>query len=423
MAERRGDESQVPLLLRVGVGTVWVYEGLVGKLLRPNPELVALLARAFPIPGEPAALLRALGAFEFLMSLLLFRGWMVRSVAAVQCGLLVAFSLLVGVTAPQSLLSATGTISSNAALFAAGVCLLVLGGGRDASPPSPRQIRAIPLILRFGLAPVWLHYGILLAWRSSDPAAVEIVARTGMVPGHIPTFLTCLGFLEVALGLTILLGLWVQGLAVLQVGLLTIFTLVVGRTSPAYLSDALGGLSKNLGLIGTALALYRVGGGPWALDAWLGWNATWRRWALLLTLERSLVTKVGVAEIYRVQCQAPADHEADGLLCKLQLDEADQEEDLRSLIRRHGGRPLPLAGLARGPAWVLGCITVILGPRASLGVDVWLEEHGLRLYARASRLLPPEEGITARALQAMQDRDAQHARLLRDHLRARSRKR
>ena len=104
---------------------------------------------------------------------------------------------------------------------------------------------------------------------------------------------------------------------------------------------------------------------------------------------------------------------------KLQRDETNQGDDLASLIRRHGGRLLPVAGLTRGLAWVLGCLTVILGARASLGVDVWLEEHGLHLYARAGRLLPPEEGITARALQAMQDREAQHVRLLRDHLRAR----
>jgi demethoxyubiquinone hydroxylase (CLK1/Coq7/Cat5 family) len=185
----------------------------------------------------------------------------------------------------------------------------------------------------------------------------------------------------------------------------------------------LGGLSKNLGLIGTALALYRADIGPWALDAWLARNATWRRWALLAALQRSLLTKLGAAEIYRVQSQAPVDLEADGLLHKLQLDEANQADDLGSLIRRHGGRPLPVAGLSRGLAWTLGCLTVILGTRASLGVDLWLEEHGHRLYAQAYRLLPPEEGITARALQAMQDREAQHIRLLRDHLRARSRRR
>lgn len=422
MAERRGDESQVPLLLRVGIGAVWVYEGLVGKLLRPNPVLAALLARALALPGDPAALLRGLGAFECVLGLLLLRGWLVRSTAAVQCGLLLAFSLLDGVAAPQSLLSPMGAISKNAALFAAGLSLILLGDGREASPHSSRRLGAIPLILRLGLGPVWLCHGFLLAGRSPDSAAVEIVARTGLVPGHIPTFLTCLGLLEMALGLAILAGLWVQGLAVLQVGLLTLFTLVAGRT-PAYLSDALGGLSKNLGLIGTALALYRAGGGPWALDAWLARNATWRRWALLATLQRCLFTKVGAAEIYRVQSQAPADLEADGLLSKLQLDEANQGDDLCSLIRRHGGRPLPAAWLTRGLAWILGCLTVILGARASVGMDLWLEEHGLRSYAQAGRLLPPEEGITARALQAMQDRDALHIRLLRDHLRTLSRKR
>ncbi|HSB80013.1 MAG TPA: DoxX-like family protein [Candidatus Methylomirabilis sp.] len=423
MAERRVDESQVPLLLRVGVGAVWVYEGLIGTLLKPDPDLVALLARVLLLPGDPAALLRVLGALELVLGLLLFRGWMVRSVAAVQCGLLVAFSLLAGVIGPQSLLLSMGAISKNAALFAAGLCLLLLAGGRDAFPPSPRQVRLIPPLLRLGLGLVWLCHGMLLAGRSPYPAAIEIVARTGLVPGHIPAFLTWLGILEMALGVTILLGLWVQGLAVLQVGLLTIFTMVAGRTSPAYLPDALGGLSKNLGLIGTALALYRVGGGAFALDAWFARNPTWRRWSLLATLQRSLATKIGAAEVYRMQCQAPVDHESDGLLYKLQLDEANQGDDLRSLIRRHGGRPLPVAGLMRGLAWVLGCLTVILGARISLGVDVWLEEQGLRLYARAGRLLPPEEGITVRALQAMQDRDAQHVRLLRDHLRARSRKR
>ena len=419
MVERRWDEAQVLLLLRVGVGAVWVYEGLVGKLLTPNPELLTLLTRALPLSGDPAAVLRALGVFELLLGLLLFRGWMVRSVAGVQCGLLISVSLLVGMVAPQSLLSPTGAISKNAALFAAGLCLMLLGRDRDSFLRSLQPDRAVPLILRFGLGIVWLYQGILLVGRSPDPIAVEIVVHTGLVRSHIPAFLTWLGMLEIALGLAVLAGLWVQRLAVLQVGLLTVFTAVVGRTSPAFLSDALGGLSKNLGLIGAALALYRVGSGPWALDAWLGRNGVWRCWLLLATLQRTRLTKIGAAEIYRVQCQAPADPEVDGLLHKLQQDEANQGDDLASLIRRHGGRLLPVAGLARGLAWALGCLTVILGARASLGVDMWLEEHGLHLYARATRLLPPEEGITARALQAMQDREAQHVRLLRDHLRAR----
>ena len=300
MAERRWDEAQVLLLLRVGVGAVWVYEGLVGKLLTPNPELLTLLTRVLPLSGDPAAVLRALGVFELLLGLLLFRGWMVRSVAGVQCGLLISVSLLVGVVAPQSLLSPTGAISKNAALFAAGLCLLLLGRGRDSSLRSLQPDRAVPLILRFGLGIVWLYQGILLAGRTPDPIAVEIVVHTGLVRSHIPAFLMWLGLLEIALGLAVLAGLWVQRLAVLQVGLLTVFTAVVGRTSPDFLSDALGGLSKNLGLIGAALALYRVGSGHWALDAWLGRNGVWRCWLLLATLQRTRLTKIGAAEIYRV---------------------------------------------------------------------------------------------------------------------------
>ncbi|HSB68069.1 MAG TPA: DoxX-like family protein [Candidatus Methylomirabilis sp.] len=419
MVERRGEESQVPLLLRVGLGAVWVCEGLVGNLLGPGPELVAVLTRTLPLPGNPAVLIRALGAFELLLGLLLLLGWMVRPVASVQCGLLVAFSLLVSASTPPALVSPAGAISKNAALFAAGLCLVLLGGGRGGSPGSSRRLRAVPVILRLGLGLVWLSHGILLAGRFPQPTAAEFVARTGVTPGQLSVFLAWLGILEAALGLMILAGCCVRGLAVLQVGLLTAFTLVVGRTSPAILTDALGDLSKNLGLIGAALALYRVGGGPFALDAWLGRSPAWQRFALLATLQRSLAAKVGTAEVYRVQSQAPADPEADGLLQKLRLDEANGGGDVASLIRRQGGRPLPVAGLTRGLAWVLGCLTVILGMRVSFGVDVWLEEHGLRLYERAGRLLPPEDGITARALQAMRDREAQHVRLLRDHLRAR----
>lgn len=144
----------------------------------------------------------------------------------------------------------------------------------------------------------------------------------------------------------------------------------------------------------------------------------WRRWRLLATLHWNLVTEIGAVEVYRVQAQAAGDPNVNGLLQKLGLDEANHGEDLVLLIRRHGGRPPPVAGLTRGLCWILGCLTVILGTRAALRFDLWLEERGVRLYAQAMSLLPPEEEITARALQAMQTQERQHVRLLRDHLRA-----
>ena len=418
MDVRRQEEGQVPLLLRIGVGAVWVYEGLVPKLLAPNPELLALIARWQPFPGDPSAFLKAAGTFEILLGLLLMRGWMVRSVAAVQCGLLTVFTAGVALVMPAALAHPTGAASKNVPLLAASVCLVLLGGGRDAPAGTSWRVRAVPVILRLGLGLMWAYEGLLPKWVLPSPAEIEIVARTGLVPFHIPTFLRLLGMAEAALGLTILAGLWVRGLAVLQVGLLTVFTAIIGWTSPVYLADPLGSLSKNLGLLGGALALYRTGGGSFALDAWLARCATWRRWRLLASLQWSLAIETGAARVYRIQMQAATEPTMRGLLEKLELDEANHGDDLASLIRRHGGRPLPVAPLCRGLAWIIGCVTVVLGTRAALRLDLWLEEHGAALYPWSASLLPPEAGITARALQAMQNQEAQHIRMLRDHLRA-----
>jgi uncharacterized membrane protein YphA (DoxX/SURF4 family)/demethoxyubiquinone hydroxylase (CLK1/Coq7/Cat5 family) len=418
MDARRPEDAQVPLLLRVGVGAVWIYEGLVPKLLAPSPTLLDLAARWQPFPGAPAAFVRAAGAVEILLGILLIRGWMVRSVAAVQCGLLLLFTAGLGVVMPQSLVHPMGAASKNVTLFAACLCLALLGRDRDARGRAAWADRAVPLILRAGLAFLWIYEGILPKWVFSGPAGIEIVARTGLVPLHIPLFLKLLGLAEAALGFTILAGLWVRGLAVLQVGLLTAFTAIIGWTSPGTLVDPLGGLSKNLGVLGAVLALYRTGGGPFTLDAWLERSPGWRRWRLLASLQWNRWMEIGAVEVYRVQAQAATDGNAHGLLEKLALDEAHHAQDLGSLIRRHSGRPIRLERLCRGAAWVLGCLTVICGPRASLHFDLWMEEHGSSLYACSVRLLPPEAGITARALLGMQNQEAQHIRLLRDHLRA-----
>ncbi len=418
METRRQEEGQVPLLLRVGVGAVWVYEGLVPKLLVPNPELLALVARWQPLPGDPAATLKALGVFEILVGLLLIRGWMVRSVAAVQCGMLALFTVGIAVAMPQRLVYPTGAASKNVALLATGLCLVLLGSGRDALMRASWRDRAVPLVLRLGLGFMWIYEGILPKWLLPSPAEIEIVARTGLVSFHLQTFLMLLGLAEATLGLAILAGLWIRGLAVLQVMLLSAFTAIIGWTSPGYLADALGSLSKNLGLMGGALALYRTGGGPFALDAWLARNATWRRWRLLASLQWNLAIEIGAGEAYRVQARAAPDPNTHALLEKLGVDEANHHDDLAALIRRHGGRPVPVASLCRGLGWTLGCLTALLGARACLRLDLWLEERGTHLYHWSASLLPPGAGITARALQAMQNQEAEHIRLLRDHLRA-----
>lgn len=418
MAVRRREDEQIPLLLRVGLGVVWVYEGLVPKLLAPSPDLLSLVARIQPLPGPPGAFLRAAGVFEILLGLLLIRGWMVRSVAAVQCALLVVITIGIGVAVPHALIHPAGAASKNVALLAVSLCLVILGSGRDDPARTSWRDRAVPLILRLGLGFMWVYEGLVPKWLFPSPAVIEIVARTGLVPFHIPGFLKLLGVAEAALGFTILAGLCVRGLAGLQAGLLGAFAAIVGWTSPAYLTDPLGSLSKNLGLLGGALALYRTGGGPWAVEAWLAPSPTWRRWLLLASLQWNRLIEIAAAQVYRVQARASADPNTHGLLEKLALDEVNHGQDLAFLIRRHGGRPVPVAPMCRALGWIVGCLTIILGTRASLRLDLWLEERGTSLYPWSAGLLPPEAGITARSLLAMQNQEAQHAYLLRDHLRA-----
>ncbi|HSB69828.1 MAG TPA: demethoxyubiquinone hydroxylase family protein [Candidatus Methylomirabilis sp.] len=408
------DEAQVPLLLRVGLGAAWVYEGLVPHLLGRSPGSLALFGRGSALLWGDGNLPLAIDGFKVLLGLCLLFGWVIPWAAALQCGLLIVSTAGIAVAAPHLLVYPTGAISKALVLFAAGLCLGILGGGESAG-----AVRLVPLLLRVGLGLMWLYEGLVPKWFWPSPAEVEIVARTGLIPFHIPLFLRLLGVVESAVGLTVLAGLWTRGTAVLQVGLLGAFTAIVGWTSVAYLADPLGTLSRNLALVGSALALYHTGSGPVSLDRWLAGSATWQRWLLQTALQGNRALAIGAAEAYRVHSQAATDPLTQELFQKLALDEVHRGEDLGSLVRRHGGRPLPVGALCKGVAWILGCATAVSGTRVSLSFDLWLEERRGSLYARCARLLPPEEGITARALQAMQNQEALHVRLLRDHLRAR----
>ncbi len=411
------DESQVALLLRVGVGTVWLYEGLVGNILAPDPSFLRLIA-AWPwIPAPPELILGIAGACETLLGLLLIRGWMVRPLAIIQGVVLVLSTAWLGVVMPQARMAPLGGWSKNGALIAADLCLALVGTGGRRSDRF-RSAWLIPLILRLGLGWVWIYEGLVPKWLAPALGEIQVVARSGLVAAHIPSFLKLLGVAEAGVGLTLLAGLWVRELAVLQAGLLSAFTAVIAWSSPHYLVDPLGGLVKNVALLGCVLVLYRTGGGAYALDGWLSQSVAWRRSRLGVLLQWNRLIGTAAAEIFGVQAQAAMDSSSHALLEKLALDEEHHVADLTSLLRRHGGRPAPLVGVARGIAWTLGCITVIFGMRVSLRFDLWMEEQRSSLYGRCVDLLPPEAGITARALLGMQNQEALHIRLLRDHVRA-----
>ncbi len=119
-----------------------------------------------------------------------------------------------------------------------------------------RSVRLIPLILRTGLGFVWTYEGLVPKFLFSPSQAVEIVARSHLVPFHSHAFVLGLGVVEVILGLALWAGVCVKWVSAVQLALLIVFTAALAVTSPALLADPLGGVSKNVGLMAATLCLF-----------------------------------------------------------------------------------------------------------------------------------------------------------------------
>ena len=407
-------ESPIAALLRVALGALWIYDGVVFKLLALNVGLSSS-APAWPLFSWSHLIqLRVEGGLEALLGLLLLRGWLVRAAAAVQGLLLLVLSAEYGLVAPAALLHPLGVVSTNLVLLSAS---LALAAGPAAAAGRSAQDERLAFMLRLGLGLMWLYEGPVLKWLLAMPLEADLFARSGFVPAHAAAFVRGLGVVEGVLGLTVLAGLWVRRLAVLQVGLLAILTLLLGWTAPRQALDLPGGLSRHLAVIGCALVLYETGAGAYSLDQILARNARWRRRELVALLTWGWLCRLALIEVYRVQQSAAPDADVHAVLLKIEADERNQTRDLLALLQRHGARPLPVTGVAQGVGWLLGCLTVLPGSRVALAFDLWAEGRGLALYPDAANLVPPDEAITARALQAMEAQEAGHQQALRQALR------
>jgi len=349
-----------------------------------------------------------------VVGLLLLGGRLVRLPAAAQCLLLSLLTFEYVLVVPGALARPLGVVSTNLVLFAASLALALIPTGRR---ESAAQEARLALILRLGLGLMWLYEGLVLKWLLPTPPEVELLARSGLVPAQVPAFVHALGVVETVLGLSVLAGLWVRRLAVLQVGLLAILTLLLGWRPPTEVLDLPGGLSRHLAVIGCALVLYETGAGDYSLDRLIARSPGWRHRQLVALLTWGWLFRVGLIEVYRVQQSAAPDADLQAVLLKIEGDERHHTRDLQALLERHGARPLPMAGILRGIGWLIGCLTVLPGPRVALRFDLWAERRGLALYPEAAGLVPTDDGITARALQAMEGPEAAHQQLLQQSLR------
>jgi uncharacterized membrane protein YphA (DoxX/SURF4 family) len=411
---RRTGRPEAPalFLLRIGLGGLAVYDGLVFKLLAVGLHL----APALGWPGldlPPTVQSRLVGAVEVALGLLLLSGTLVRTAAGLHGLLVVGLTIEAAQAMADAFTRPLGAVPRNLVLAAASFGLAVVPAGRwDAG----RQDRALAVVLRAGLGLMWLYEGLLVKWLPAVPVETELLTRAPVVPvEQALAFVRTLGVVEALLGLTVLVGFRVRELAVLQVGLLGAVGALIGWASPTALLGAPGGLSRHLAVMGCALLLYHLGAGALSVDGWMTASPAARRYRLLAALRGAWRLKVAMAQAYEVQVRAvPPD--VSGLLQQIEREERRHRDDLASLIERHGGRRLPARALPGAVGWLAGCLTAVAGARLVLLLDLWAKTRALMLYGRAERLVPPDEGLTDRALQAMQGRESAHEQLFRDSL-------
>jgi hypothetical protein len=115
-------------LARWSLGLVWIYEGLVPKILFPgaHPEQTALVANSLFCFASPSLTLAILGAAQVVLGLLLLAEWRDRELAAVATLWMAALIVLVAAGRPLMLTDPFGALAKDLCLIACAAVLWVL---------------------------------------------------------------------------------------------------------------------------------------------------------------------------------------------------------------------------------------------------------------------------------------------------------
>lgn len=128
------------VLARTALGLIWVYEGLVPKLLFTTPQEVDLVARSGAYWPTPMATLAALGVCEILGGLWLLSGRAEKSAATLSFALVAILGPVCAVLEPSILYHPFGGLSKNLSLLACAAVVWLL-----AEKPVPRSDKPHPV--------------------------------------------------------------------------------------------------------------------------------------------------------------------------------------------------------------------------------------------------------------------------------------
>ncbi|WP_315809052.1 DoxX-like family protein [Pseudomonas sp. C9-3] len=125
-------------IARLALGLVFLYHGLVPKLLFLSPDEVRMIeAHGWSLSTQRIAEVAGAAEIVLALAILLLRRsrWPLWLAAAALVGLLVDVALF----APELLLGAFNPVSTNVAALA--LCAIALLGERDATPPRSPPLR------------------------------------------------------------------------------------------------------------------------------------------------------------------------------------------------------------------------------------------------------------------------------------------
>ena len=117
---------RVRIACRVALGIVWLYEGLVPKLLFIRPDQIELVQRSGLYLGTPERFLQWLGIAQVLFALWLLVGFAERlavAIATIGMGILI---VLVAMNNPGMLTDPYGALIKDACLIACAYAVWVL---------------------------------------------------------------------------------------------------------------------------------------------------------------------------------------------------------------------------------------------------------------------------------------------------------
>ena len=125
-------------------------------------------------------------------------------------------------------------------------------------PDTAAALASVERTARVALAGVWVYEGLVPKILFTTPQEIDLVTRSGLYWPTPQAMLVFTGVCEILGGLWLLSGRATRLAAALSIALLLVVGTLCAVLEPTIFHHPFGGLSKNLGLLACAAAVYRL---------------------------------------------------------------------------------------------------------------------------------------------------------------------